>query len=50
MWRVALSFATVGTSQVCARDRLLVFMAKIEMATSCRGVGGEEVGVKCDCM
>ena len=26
------------------------FIAKIEMATGCRGVGGEEVGVKCGCM
>jgi len=33
---------------VCARDRL--FITKIEMATRCRGVGGEEVGVKCGCM
>ena len=26
------------------------FIAKIEMATRCRGMGGEEVGVKCGCM
>jgi len=31
-----------------APDRL--FIAKIEMATRCRGVGGEEVGVKCGFM
>ena len=33
---------------MCARDRL--FIAKMEMATRCRGVGGEAVGVKCGCM
>ena len=27
-----------------------IFIAKIEMTTRCRGVGGEEVGVKCCCM
>ena len=33
----------------CARgDRQSI--AKIEMAMGCRGVGGEEVGVKCGCM
>jgi len=26
------------------------FIAKTEMATRCRGVGGEEVGVTCGCM
>ena len=26
------------------------FIAKTEMATGCRGVGGQEVGVKCGCM
>ena len=31
-----------------ARDTL--FIAKTEMAMGCRGVGGEEVGVKCGCM
>jgi len=27
-----------------------VFIAKTEMAMRCRGVGGEEVGMKCGCM
>jgi len=48
MWRVALSLATVGTSPGVHASRQ--FTAKIEMAMRCRGVGGEEVGVKCDCM
>jgi len=26
------------------------FIIKIEMTMRCNGVGGEEVGVKCDCM
>ena len=26
------------------------FIAKIEMAMGCRGIGGEEVRVKCGCM
>ena len=34
-----------GEAQSRARDRL--FIAKINMAMGCRGVGGEEVGVKC---
>ena len=33
---------------MCEPDRQ--FIAKIEMATRCNGVGGEEVGVKCGCM
>jgi len=33
---------------VCEPDRQ--FIAKLEMAMGCRGVGGEEVGVKCGCM
>jgi len=37
-----------GQAQVCAQDRL--FIAKTEIAMGCRGVGGEEVGVKCGCM
>jgi len=37
-----------GDAQRHARDRL--FIAKTEMAMRCRGVGGEEVEVKCDCM
>jgi len=34
-----------GEAQSRARVRL--FIAKINMAMGCRGVGGEEVGVKC---
>jgi len=48
MWRVALSLATVETSPGVRASRQ--FIAKIEMATRCWGVGGEEVGVKCGCM
>jgi len=48
MWRVALSVATVGTSPGVRASRQ--FVAKTEMATRCRGVGGEEVGVKFGCM
>ena len=33
---------------MCEPDRQ--FIAKLEMAMGCRGVGGEEVGVKCGCM
>ena len=33
---------------MCTRKRLSI--AKIEMAMGCRGMGGEEVGVKCGCM
>jgi len=44
MWRVMLSLATVGTSPGVRAGRQ--FVAKIEMAMRCRGVGGEEVGVK----
>ena len=43
-----MSLATVGTSPGVRADRQ--FIAKIEMAMRCRSVGGEEVGVKCDCM
>jgi len=39
-----LSLATVGTSPGVRAGRQ--FVAKIEMAMRCRGVGGEEVGVK----
>jgi hypothetical protein len=46
MWRVALSLATVGTSPGVRAGRQ--FIAKIEMAMGCRGVGGEHVGVKCE--
>ena len=46
IWRVGLSLATAEVK--CARDRM--FIAKIEMAMRCRGVGGEEVGVKCGYM
>jgi len=48
MWRVALSLATVGTSPGVLAGRLLI--AKTEMAMRCRGVCGEEIGVKCSCM
>jgi len=45
MWRVELSLANTERGPAVRPDRL--FIAKIEMATRCRGVGGEEVGVKC---
>ena len=48
MWRVALSLATVRTSQGVRAGRLLI--DKTEMAMGCRGMGGEKVGVKCGCM
>jgi len=48
MWRVTLSLATVGTSPGVRACRQ--FIAKIEMTTRYRSVGGEEVGVKCGCM
>jgi len=48
IWRVALSLATVGTRPDVRASRL--FIAKTEMAMRCRGVCGEEVGVKCGCM
>jgi len=44
LWKVALSLATLGTSPGVRAGRQ--FIAKIEMAMRCRGVGGEEVGVK----
>ena len=49
VWRVAVSLANTearssGTPQTGS------FITKIEMATRCRDVGGEEVGVKCGCM
>jgi len=49
MWRVALSLANIEArpSGTC---RTGSFIAKIEMAMRCIGVGGEEVGVKCGCM
>jgi len=47
MWRVALFLATVGTSPGVRPGKQ--FIAKIEMATRCRGVGGKEVGVKRGC-
>ena len=49
MWRVALSLAAAETKPggTC---RTGSFIAKIEMDTRCRDVGGEEVGVKFDCM
>ena len=47
--RVALSLAAAETKPggTC---RTGSFIAKIEMATRCRDVGGEEVGVKCGCI
>jgi len=49
MWRVSLSLAnTEARPNGTPQDWL--FIAKIEMATRCRGVGGEEVGVKCGCI
>jgi len=49
MWRVALSLAAVETKpgSTCQTGS---FIAKIEMATRCRDVDREEVGVKCGCM
>jgi len=41
-------YRRLGQAQVCARDS--PFIAKIEMATRCRGVGREELGVKCGCI
>ena len=38
----------MGQAQLYEPDRQ--FIAKIEMATRCNGVGGEEVGVKCGCI
>ena len=47
--RVALSLATTESRpQRHVPDRQ--FIAKIEMAMRCKGVGGREVGVKCGCM
>jgi len=49
MWRVAQSLANTEArpSGTC---RTGSFIAKLDMAMKCNGVGGEEVGVKCGCM
>jgi len=48
MWRGS-ALSHVWGSPSCARGDSQ-FIAKIEMAMRCRGVGGEEVGVKYGCM
>jgi hypothetical protein len=49
MGRVALSLAKTEArpSGTCWTGS---FMAKMEMAMRCNGVGGDQVGVKCGCM